>query len=82
MTDGSSDHQSDDLHEVDVPAMAEWTCNQFALSLGIDEVPEVLRRVASVIEQINDFVLLDISVTTCSDEATASVYYRRPTETD
>lgn len=59
-------------------ALPEWTCNRFELSLDDDEVPEILRRVATVIERIDGFRLLDIAVMVCpeEEEATASVYYR------
>lgn len=50
-------------------------CDHFALTLGADELPEVLRRVASAIEGIDRFRLLDMTVANCDDEATASVYY-------
>lgn len=48
---------------------------EFALTLGADEVPEVLRRVATAIAEIPDFRLLNLVVRTCGDEATACVYY-------
>lgn len=50
-------------------------CDHFALTLGEDELPEVLRRVARTIEGIERFRLLSMTVTNCDEEATAAVYY-------
>lgn len=52
-------------------------CDNFALTLGADEIPEVLRRVATVIEKIDGFQLLNLTMSVCEEEATASVYYWR-----
>lgn len=52
-------------------------CDQFSLTLGADEIPEVLRRVATVIEKIKGFELFDLTMTVCEGEATASVYYTK-----
>lgn len=60
-----------------VQAPPPWTCDHFALTLGSDEVPEVLRRVAAAVEKIERFQLLNLVVTLCDEEATASVYYWR-----
>ncbi|MGI8686093.1 MAG: hypothetical protein ACR2MO_13575 [Acidimicrobiales bacterium] len=44
----------------------------------------MLRRVARAIEGIDRFRLLDLTVTNCDEEATASVYYyqRQPESVD
>lgn len=68
-----------DSHEGgSVPPPLGWTCHQFSISLGDDEVAELLRRVADTIERIDGFRLLDVVVDTCVDdeEAVATVYYR------
>ena len=50
-------------------------CQEFSLTLAAEEVPEVLRRVATEIEKIPGFQLLNLVVSLCDEEATASVYY-------
>lgn len=47
----------------------------FGVTLGEEEIPEILRRVATAIENIQGFQLLNIVVSRCDEEATASVYY-------
>lgn len=59
----------------DHPVVPAGKCDQFSLTLGADQLPEVLRRVANAIEGIEGFQLLDVTVSLCEDEATASVYY-------
>lgn len=53
----------------------QWKCNHFALTLDEDEVPEVLRRVAGVIDETPGFSLLSMIVHPCAGEATAFVAY-------
>lgn len=54
---------------------APYTCYQFAITLRSNQLPELLRRVANEIEQIEGFDLLNIVVEEANDEVTASVYY-------
>lgn len=56
-------------------ANSDWTCNQFSIALGEEELPELLRRVASHIESLPGFRLLNGVLDTHDNEVIASVYY-------
>lgn len=52
-----------------------WATRHFAMALDQNEVPELLRRVATEIDGISGFNLSHLAVNVCNGEATAVVYF-------
>lgn len=55
--------------------MNESLGGQFAIVLGLTELPELLRRVAATVEKIPGFRLLNLVVHETDGDLMASVYY-------
>jgi hypothetical protein len=65
-------------------ATREWveklrgqTCNQFARTTPIKQLPTLLRRIASDLDKLPQHIVLDLTIDTSYvlDEATATVYF-------
>ena len=52
-----------------------YSCCQFSIMLASELLPELLRKVATEIEQIENFQLLNLVVDEVDGETTAHVYY-------
>jgi hypothetical protein len=63
-------------------AIPRYECLHFSRTMREDKLPELLRRTAADIEQLEDASVLDVSIqlVTATDEATVSVYYYFPDE--
>ena len=63
-----------------------WTCRHFAISDAEADVPRLLRKVASAIEELGEIEILDVTfcleVEGSSFEATMAVYFSFLDDTD